>query len=613
MPTNFQPSPRAGAPPGEAPAGAGRIAVVGFATLVLTLVWSHAAAAWLRHLVPGEQPLTARPLTLAALLTAAVGLSTWRSLGRTSGLLVTAATGLGLTLVIQGLVPGSWVSTLVLAPIAAAFTNWGRSALEHLPIALDRGARRRPRLALLWLLVALLAVTQLGRLSTFLTDPEFDWYLSTRNPFWAKHECLPAYLYGAELATRGEENLYHAGHYPALDAEAAPHSHVAGMVVEDPFQYPPPFLLAPRLALVLSDDYASLRSSWFALQTTFFLAISLIVARWIGGRTGRLALLATPAILACFPVLHALQFGQFHLAAVALGLGAMIAFERRRHALGGLCLALATLGKIFPGLLLLPLLAKRRWRSLGWTAGWGLAFTGLALATLGSAPFIAFLEYQWPRLVDGSAFAFADAWPELGELIVADNQGAYGLATKLAALGVPGLDRPEVLLALSRLYGMAVLAFCTFVSLRLVHASRLQQTTAWLAMLGLGSMASTGAFGDYVPLTACWLIALLVATELGRGETARRRWLGFLALCGAFQATLLGTTPLGQWFEPRLLIPLSAVSVLLMFGLYLRTLLLAAADPVASDVAHRVREDDLGPFPSSGWVPLLESDGLGRS
>ena len=26
MPTNFQPSPRAGAPPGEAPAGAGRIA-----------------------------------------------------------------------------------------------------------------------------------------------------------------------------------------------------------------------------------------------------------------------------------------------------------------------------------------------------------------------------------------------------------------------------------------------------------------------------------------------------------------------------------------------------------------------------------------------------------
>jgi hypothetical protein len=104
------------------------------------------------------------------------------------------------------------------------------------------------------LLLAVLAVVQLGRLATHFSDPGSDWFLTTRHPFYAQHECANAYLYGAELSARGEPNVYDAAHYPGLNPAAQPNSVLSGMTADDPFQYPPPFLLLPRLALWASHD-----------------------------------------------------------------------------------------------------------------------------------------------------------------------------------------------------------------------------------------------------------------------------------------------------------------------------------------------------------------------
>ena len=58
------------------------------------------------------------------------------------------------------------------------------------------------------MILIVVAVVQIGRLSTAMTDRQHGFFLTTQNPFWYQHECIGAYLYGAELSARGEENIY---------------------------------------------------------------------------------------------------------------------------------------------------------------------------------------------------------------------------------------------------------------------------------------------------------------------------------------------------------------------------------------------------------------------
>ena len=504
--------------------GRPRLALVGFGITVLTLVWGHALAALMRP-AAGEASISATGLTLLAVV---VGI---------------AITG-----------------------------KWGGRIAARLPRQIDTTFEGRPLAALLWVAILLVAVFQVGRLATYMTDPESDWFLTTRNPFWAKHTCLPAYLYAAELNERGAVNIYDVAHYPGLNPEAAPVSHLDGMTPEDPYQYTPQFLLLPRLAIALSRDYATLHLFWFALQTTLFLGVASWLTIWVGGRHGLLAALLLPVAMSAFPVLHSLQYGQAHISVIALGVAGMLAFEGRKPALGGLLLGAATLSKLFPGVLLVVLAAQRRWRDLAWTVGSMAAVTVLALAVLGTTPFVAFFDYHLPRLSNGEAFAFDAAWPEIADFIVAANQGAFGLVEKLRALGVPGLDK-AVAAKTATLFGLGVVALAAMFGLRAHGRSRdgvggpelprYLQAAGWLALLGLGSMTSNGAFGDYVPLTAVWMLTLLAARMVDG-----RRAAVLLGLCGFFQYTLIGTTPLGSWFDPEVMIPISLLALLSMIGAY---------------------------------------------
>ena len=178
------------------------------------------------------------------------------------------------------------------------------------------------------------------------------------------------------------------------------------------------------------------------------------------------------------------------------------------------------------------------------------------LALLGPAPFVDFIGYHLPRLASGAAFAFDEAWPELAGLVTADNQGVFGLARKL------GADKPLAAQA-GRLYGLAVLAAAAWAALRLRGASRWARGASWVALLGLGSLASAGAWGDYVPSVAIWLLALVAARAV-----EDRRWRVPLAVVAALQYFLLGTFPVGEWNPPAVMIPLSAAGVVAMMALY---------------------------------------------
>jgi hypothetical protein len=546
-------------------------------TVPASIVWTHGLAALLRTLGSAEAPLAAWGLTLLAAATSLLAAFWMPRAGLLVGTVAAIWGAVSLTLV----VPGSWAGAIALAVVVPVTASLAQVLAAKIPGRLDHFVAARPLLAGCWAVLAVLGAVQTARLATTITDPSIPFILTTTNPFWAGHQCLPAYLYPAELAAQGAENVYASHHYPALDAGATPATGL-DMTIEDPFQYPPQFLLLPTLALRLTQDFATLRIVWFALQMTLYTGAFLALARWIGGRAGRLAAWMLPITLAAFPMLHNFQFGQFHLPAIALALLAMCSFAAHRHATGGLLLAVAVLAKVFPVVLIPMLLAARRWKAMVWTAAWGAAATVLAVLVLGTAPFIAFWDYQLPRLADGSAFAFDEAWPEISGLVIADNQGVYGLVRKLGG-------SKTVAGGVGRIFLLGVLGLSAVVGLRSGRPSRWSRATSWLGLLGLGSLASAGAWGDYVPATAVWLLALLIAIPL-----ASARWRLAFGTIAVLEWFLLGTMPIGEWAPPAVMVPIAGLGSIAMLALFLAATVRPAESwmraPSAADLSETTGE-----------------------
>ncbi|MCP5119567.1 MAG: DUF2029 domain-containing protein, partial [bacterium] len=188
---------------------------------------------------------------------------------------------------------------------------------------------------------------------------------------------------------------------------------------------------------------------------TAFLLVGLLFAAWIGGRNGRVAGLLFPLAFAALPVLYSLQYGQFHLTTLVLAIAAMLVFERNRNVIGGLLLGFAILSKLWPGVLMIWLAVRRQWWAHGYTTAACAVYTIAGYFVVGYEPFEAFIDYQLPRLADGRAFAFEEAWPELGPLVIADNQSLFGVVQKLGALGVPGMTK-SLGATIQKLFGLFV-------------------------------------------------------------------------------------------------------------------------------------------------------------
>jgi hypothetical protein len=76
-------------------------------------------------------------------------------------------------------------------------------------------------------------------------------------------------------------------------------------------------------------------------------------------------------------------------------------------------------------------------------------------------------------------------------------------------------------------------------------------------------MASPGAWGDYVPVTAVWLLSV-VAVPMNRTGLGRAAF----ATALAFEFFILGSMPIGNWAPIGLMIPVSAIGALIMLGLF---------------------------------------------
>ena len=361
--------------------------------------------------------------------------------------------------------------------------------------------------------VGLVALVLLVRMGVFMIDASrTDFSIEPGDPWRREHSCLTAYAEAARFAADGDRNIYDRHLY------AEPTRHIGGLKV-DPYHYPPPFLILPGAIQRVTGGYLALRPVWFALQVGLLVAMMLAIARWLGGREGRGVLLAMPLFFVAPITLFSLQMGNFQSSAFALSLLGMIALHAQRTRMqiaGGAALAFATLGKVFPGILGVVLLAGRRWRAVVWTVAAAALFVALALAIYGTRPFEDFIGYELPQLSSGEAFPQSERANTL-----AVNQSFYGVLVKLRALGVGALDQ-RTGLRLTSLYGLVVLAIAGALAWRrraILEADRTTTLLVWLALLNLASFRSPFVGGGYGVMGTVLLVTLAFATT----DTLRAR------------------------------------------------------------------------------------------
>jgi alpha-1,2-mannosyltransferase len=396
---------------------------------------------------------------------------------------------------------GSLAAGCVVAVLAAALVGFlastGRWGVRD-----DTAAS--PALLALSALAAVLSVVGLVRLTVFMIGPAPEGYsVLPSSRFELRHCCLTAY-YVAGQAAGEAQHIYDDALYsvPHEDKTARREPRLIGPFSVDVYEYPPPFLLLPRAFLLVTHDFMQFRTAWYGLGLGFLLAGIVAVAAALGPAAGTRALLLAPLVFATLPTLGMLQKGNVQGIVIALSMLAMLLLERRHFAWGGALLAFVTLAKLFPGLLVVFLIARRQWRALAWTAAMGVLLLAVSLLDTGFAPFVDFAHHL-PGLLGGEAFP-AFRVP----LAMAINLSIPGLVFKAKLFGVPGMGFP-----LAKVVGWLWTLFALWATVRLALRARSEAdlAIAWLAVLVLAILRSPFLPVAYGVFPALWLLTLLAA------------------------------------------------------------------------------------------------------
>jgi len=394
-----------------------------------------------------------------------------------------------------GSVPAGAVAG-VLAAAAAGTLLWRRPL-----VALDAAAAPRA-LRIVSVLAVVLALVQLARLSVFIVDASRAGASTVPWSRWeVLHSCVTAYFVAGKAAP-DVPNVYDDTLYSLPGDPSAPRKprKLDGFTV-DVYEYPPPFLLLPRALFSIAPDFLRFRMVWFALNAGVVLFVMLAVARRFGPVVGTRAVLLLPLVWASLPLVNAFQKENVQMMIVALSVLAMLLFERGRWASGGFVLAFAIASKLYPGLLVVYLLVKRRWRAVLWTAAFGAVIVLASLLDTGWTPYAAFLRHL-PALLSGEAFpAFRNP------VATAINFSVPGLAFKLKLFGVPGMGYA----AAKALGWISTLAALVLIGRAAQSPDERDDPRTWLAVVVLATLCSPFLPQSYACFPPLWLLTLLAA------------------------------------------------------------------------------------------------------
>ncbi|MFP2924712.1 glycosyltransferase family 87 protein [Pyxidicoccus sp. 3LG] len=434
------------------------------------------------------------------------------SLNACSGLMAGFVTGLlsPLLVVLLVLVGVPFGASLPVGLVAAALLFY--VLVPRVPAEWVDYLRGKSRTTFVLLgLASVLVVVGMARLGVFMLDPNLKQYsLTPKVEFMVKHSCLSGYMSAAVMAEQGKENLFDLSLYKSHEMDAV--LPAVEPLERDYYAYPPQFLLLPKLMLSISRDFFTLRAGWYVLYAAAALLSMLVVARWVGGREGAVLGVLTPVVWISLPTLVNVQLGNIHLLVYGLCLGGMIAFDKKRYALGGAMLAFAILAKIFPGVLGIYLLVQRKWKAALWTAGFGALYTVVAFLAVGEKPFVDYLTSAVPRISSGELFDFV--WNFTPAILV--NYSPFGVPFKLQLVGVQVGDPLAVARGIIAVYSLLVVALAVLVAHRLYKREaggeegsrfKLTQLVVWLALLSLSSFRSPFAPWTYCAVGGVWLFA----------------------------------------------------------------------------------------------------------
>jgi hypothetical protein len=360
---------------------------------------------------------------------------------------------------------------------------------------------------------ATLLVAQLVFATAFIIDPSLvTWEASPWLPQRSVHSCVSSYWVASEhIHTATDiyaEEIYSE---PQADPKAIRIGRRLGPLIVDQFEYPPPFLVLPRLIAATTGDFWGFRRAWFALNLAVVLAGVIIVALRFDRALGTGARWLTPFALVAPAMVITLIMGNVQLAIIAASMMAMVLFERGRHAAGGAILAYAIVSKLYPGLLVLYLLLRGEWKPVLWTAVFGIAIVGIATVDFGAGPYAAFLAHM-PKLLSGEAFpAFRNP------AAIAVNESIPGLVFKLQLFGVPHMGFTASKL-LGWVYTVIAITIVVLLARRPVAAGR--EPLVWLAILIVATMRSP-FLPTYAPFPSLWLATLLAALTWGGSAVFR--------------------------------------------------------------------------------------------
>jgi alpha-1,2-mannosyltransferase len=380
---------------------------------------------------------------------------------------------------------------------------------------------------------------QLAWLTPFVIDPaRATWRSSPLGPMASAHSCLSSYWVAGQVVRQTpdvyDERLYNL---PNPDPAAIRTARKLGPFNIDNYEYPPPFLIVPRLLASVTPDFWAFRRVWFALNLAVVAIAAIAVARRLDARLGTHAVWLTPFVLAGPASIATLQAGNVQLVMIAITALAMVCFDRRAYVLGGLLLAYAILGKLFPGVFVLYLLLQRDWRAVGWTAAFSAILIAVSLADVGWAPYRAFLE-EMPGLMSGEAFS---AFRNPASL--AANGSVPGIVFKLKLWGVPHMGY-EAMRIVGWAYTIVVVAGAVWLATRVRPAGR--EPIVWLAILVLATMRSP-FMATYAFFPVMWLTTLAVPVAWRAGRSTWLLGLGWCALAVSFGATGLPPVWSAAW------------------------------------------------------------------
>lgn len=426
--------------------------------------------------------------------------------------------------------PVAAAGIVVVAVAALAIARFWR----RLPEGVADPMRGRRPLLVLWIVLVLTAAFYTARLSVFMHDEaRADLSVLPDRPFFRTHACLSAYTEASRLALLGE-HVYDPAAY--VDRKI-------GRLEVDLFQYPPAFLVLGGVLRAGSEDFTVNRAVWFLVQSLALLAVALALALWVGGVAGARLAWLIPLLWMATPTLLTLQLGNFQISAVAWSVGAMLLAAGGAVIPAGAVLGFVAAGKVFPGVLALYLLARRRWGAVLSIAAWAAIWLLLAIAWFGMKPQWDFVFYQAPRIQSGEAFFWVDE-PDMAAV----SHSIYGLVVRLRELGVPGATR-QVGNVVASAYGAGVLAIAVYLGWRRRQvtganaATRAEEAALWLALLNLGSLRSPFVPDAYAYFGSLWL-ALLVWSSLRRPTVMATAL--FVGLLIGFTRSFDGVLPVGS-------------------------------------------------------------------